>query len=273
MNWRQPTLRERAVDWAFQGFGIGLLVFLLCACFGYATGPASLQCLKLSALLGVLAWVTSFAAGVAGKSWRNWVMLAAGFALVVVTIAMAHAGEVAPHSVRYRVALEQAAGEQFGIDAPVSLFASQVQAESAWDPHAESPYAQGLAQFTPATAQWLPKICPDIGEPDPWDANWSIRALACYDAHLYASTSAATQCARWAFTLADYNGGRTNRVRDQALTKQRGHDPARWFGNVENYSARAPAAFRENRHYVRKILLDLTPAYVDAGWPGEDICQ
>ena len=41
------------------------------------------------------------------------------------------------------------ARQEFGMNAPIPLFAAQVHQESSWNCAAESPYAQGCAQFTP----------------------------------------------------------------------------------------------------------------------------
>jgi len=176
-------------------------------------------------------------------------------------------------SLQYRMTLQQAAGERFGLDAPVARLAAQLQQESGWNPKAESPYAQGLAQFTPPTAAWLPQICPRIGPPDPWDAGWSIRAQTCYDAWLYARAPGSGDCARWAMTLSAYNGGETARDRERVLADRAGADPDVWFHETASFRARGKSAWRENRDYVRRILLVLEPAYIDAGWPGKAACN
>lgn len=176
-------------------------------------------------------------------------------------------------STRFRLSLEREAVAQFGLDAPVARLAAQIHAESAWEPTAQSPYAQGLAQFTPPTAQWLPTVCPSVGEPDPWDPAWSLRAIACYDAWLYERVpESASECERWAFVLSSYNGGLRWLMRDRIRASAKGADPARWFSHVERHSTRSPAAMAENRGYVARILKRLEPAYIAAGWPGEVAC-
>jgi soluble lytic murein transglycosylase-like protein len=214
-----------------------------------------------------------------GERVVDWFLVGIAIAIIgvcslfVVARAAYADDDVAPFSVRYRTALEQAAVQRFGIDAPVALLAAQIQAESGWNPRAKSPYAQGLAQFAPATAKWLPEICPDVGEPDPWDPYWSLKAIACYDHYLYSRVVSVDVCNRWAFALSDYNGGSGWREREQQLAVAARRDPKRWFGSVENYSARGPDAYRENRNYVRLVLLTFEPRYVDAGWAGEAICR
>lgn len=175
-------------------------------------------------------------------------------------------------SARYRIALQRAAAAQFGIDAPVARLAAQIHQESAWRPGAESAYAQGIAQFTPATAAWLPSVCPDVGAPDAWDATWSMRAMACYDRYLYERVAASRECDRWGMTLSSYNGGLGWLNRDITRASANGADPALWFDNVERFSARSSAARAENRAYVRRILLTVEPAYIAAGWPGQAVC-
>lgn len=175
-------------------------------------------------------------------------------------------------SVLYRMQVERAAGEQWGLDAPVARLAAQLHQESGWRPTARSAYAQGLAQITPPTAAWLPAICPQLGHPDPWDPAWSIRAQACYDAWLHRRAMGATPCDRWAMTLSAYNGGEAARDRESRMAHEARADPLRWFGAVERYRSRGLAAWQENRAYVRRILLVLEPAYLAAGWPGTRAC-
>lgn len=176
------------------------------------------------------------------------------------------------HAVRYRLQLQREVSARFGVGGNVALIAGQIHAESAWRPNAESKYAQGLSQFTPATATWLPEVCPDVGRPDPWDPGWSMRAIVCYDAWLYARNRGATECDRWAFTFSDYNGGGKWRAREQALAANAGFNRLRWFAHVELFRARKPEAWQENRAYVRRILHVLAPHYIAAGWPGRRLC-
>lgn len=182
------------------------------------------------------------------------------------------AASIPAQSVQYRLQLEREVARRFGLHGNVALIAGQIHAESAWQPTAESAYAQGLGQITPATAAWLPDLCPDIGPPDPWDASWSLRATVCYDAWLFPRNRGATDCDRWAFTLVDYNGGAKWRLREQELARAAGADPSRWFAHVERFRARSIAAWNENRAYPRRILRVLLPLYIAAGWPGARVC-
>ncbi|HEY4145184.1 transglycosylase SLT domain-containing protein [Pinirhizobacter sp.] len=210
------------------------------------------------------------------RSPAVWFMACASVFLLGVSICpaadMPASVRIPSDSVRYRMQLERAAGERFGIDAPVARLAGQLHQESGWNPSARSAYAQGLAQFTPPTAAWIPEICPDLGDPDPWDSAWSLRAIACYDHWLHERATGATECDRWAMTLSAYNGGEGARDRERRKAYEARDDPLRWFGQVERYQSRGAAAWRENRTYVRRILLTLEPAYASAGWPGKVAC-
>lgn len=210
-----------------------------------------------------------------------WVLL--GFACILLLATCmpqpAHAGEVTIPQVSalHRLTLQREAVRHFGLDAPVARMAAQVHQESAWRADAQSPYANGMAQFTPATAQWLPEVCPAVGDPDPWDPDWSLRALACYDAWLYErvqtlASGSLDDCSRWAFTLRAYNGGQGWLRRERRKAAAAGADPNDWRA-VEPYRVRAGWAHRENTHYPRRILLLIEPAYRAAGWPaGGDPC-
>jgi len=175
-------------------------------------------------------------------------------------------------SVGYRLQVERAAASYFGLHASPARLAAQIHQESSWRPAAQSAFANGLAQFTPDTAAWLPKVCPELMAFDPWDASQSIRAAACYNRWLYDRVSGASECDRWAFTLSAYNGGLGWVRRDKARASAAGADASKWFGHVDAHSPRAGWAIRENRGYVVRILLQIEPAYVRAGWEGRTVC-
>ena len=189
------------------------------------------------------------------------------------TICAACSIPCAPHHGN-RHALQREASATFGLDAPIARFAAQLHQESGWRADARSPYAQGLAQFTPATAEWIAVAYPALRPADPWDPLWSIRAQVTYMGHLWlAVNEAATECDRWAFALAAYNGGLGWVVRDRRLTAVLGGDASRWWGHTEQNSNRAAWAKKENRGYPRRILLRLEPAYISAGWAGTAVCS
>lgn len=184
---------------------------------------------------------------------------------------------VPPVAATYRLAIEREAARNFGLDAPVARLAAQVHQESGWRADAASAYAHGLTQFTPATAKWLPTVCPAVGAPDPWDPQWALRAQACYMAWLHARVTpyryagTMTPCTRWNFALRAYNGGEGWLNRERLAAQQAGSDANNWQA-VEQYRVRAPWAHKENVGYPRRILLTLEPAYLAAGWPGVAVC-
>ena len=170
--------------------------------------------------------------------------------------------------------VEQAAEEVWGIDASPARLAAQIHQESHWRAKARSPVgAQGLAQFMPATARWIAQQFPNkLGDFDPWDPRQAALAAAIYDHWLYTRNQGDTHCASWAFTLSAYNGGESRLQAEQTRAERSGANPLLWFGQVASYRDRSMAAWRENRGYVRQILLVLEPAYIDAGWSGTAVC-
>ena len=151
------------------------------------------------------------------------------------------------------------------MDAPVALYAAQVHKESSWRDDAESPYAQGLTQFTPDTANWAAQRWQSLRPANVWSPGWALRAMILYDGFLRERVGGANECAAWSLTLSAYNGGLTNTRRDVKLAELRGANPRLWWGHVERYSARAEWAYRENRNYPRRIL-ELQETY--AAWGG-----
>lgn len=176
----------------------------------------------------------------------------------------------------WRIAIERDAAQYFGLQAQPARMAAQLHQESAWRPRAESPFAQGLAQFTPATARWLPTVCPEIGAPDVWSPRWSIAAQSCYMAWLYrrapAMGAGLRDCDRWAYALRAYNGGEGWLLRERRLAQRAGAEPDRWRA-VEPYRVRARWAHTENTEYPQRILLRIEPAYLRAGWTGGPACR
>lgn len=180
-----------------------------------------------------------------------------------------------PHAAsQYRQELTRQARQVWGLDAPLAVMAAQVHQESYWNPRAISPAgAEGLAQFMPATAEWMPDIDRSLSNPQPFNPRWAFRAMARYDYWLYSRLSAHTDCDRWAMTLAAYNGGLGWVLRDKTLAAENGHSRWLWWGHTERFNAgRSAANFRENRHYPQRILLELAPRYAAAGW-GEEACR
>ncbi len=171
-------------------------------------------------------------------------------------------------SYRYRHAIEVAAIRAFGLDAPVALLAAQIRAESAYAATARSSAgAQGMAQFMPRTALAMARLYPELRPANPRDPGWAFRAQALHMRDLVASyPAAATTCDRYAFALSAYNGGPRALDRERALATT----STLWFGAdaVEPQRSRTRANWRENRTYVRRILIDWEPDYSAAGWRG-----
>lgn len=188
--------------------------------------------------------------------------------ILAILFPVAADAQIQPAARQYQRELIRAARHVWGLEAPIATFGAQIHQESAWRPAARSPYADGLAQFTPATADWISGVyAAELGPAQPFNPTWALRALVRYDRHLWQANHGATACDRWAFTLAAYNGGQGWINRDRRLAAANGADPERWWKNVELYSPRARWAFEENRGYPRRILLVLQPAY--SGWgPG-----
>lgn len=187
---------------------------------------------------------------------------------------LAHAASIPAVAEQHRRTLVRAAHAEWGLGAPVATFAAQVHQESAWRVNARSGVgAEGLAQFMPATADWMAEIYPrSLGPAQPYNPGWALRALVAFDRWLYERNQAATECDRWAFVLAGYNGGLGWVNRDRRLASAKGADPLAWFDSVERHNAgRSAANFRENRHYPRAILLRWEPMYAAAGW-GPGVC-
>lgn len=173
---------------------------------------------------------------------------------------------------RWKITLANAGLRTFGLDAPLARFAAQVHAESSWRPTAESPYAVGLAQFTPATAEWMADLYPHLRPAAPWDPEWSLRALVAYNHWLHERMgSFARPADRWAATLAGYVGGPGWVYREQRVAAAAGDPADRWWRGVARHCLRADWACRDSRAYPDKILCRLEPAYARAGWRGQPL--
>ena len=196
------------------------------------------------------------------------------FAIGIFIVPKADAASIPTAAEQHRRTLVRAAHAEWGLGAPVATFAAQVHQESAWRVNARSPVgAEGLAQFMPATADWMAEIYPrSLGPAQPYNPGWALRAMVAFDRWLYERNQAVSECDRWAFVLAGYNGGGGWVNRDRRLASAKGADPLAWFDSVERHNAgRSAANFRENRHYPRAILLRWEPMYAAAGW-GPGVC-
>ena len=174
------------------------------------------------------------------------------------------------NALRLRAELTRNARAVWGLDAPVSTFAAQVHQESGWRADAKSPVgAQGMAQFMPATADWIARLYPELATREPYNPSWAMRALVTYDRYLWDRLDAASPCDRMAMALSAYNGGLGWVRRDATLAAGQGLAPDRWWDNIETVNAgRSAGNWNENRGYPRRILRTLSPRYVAAGFGG-----
>lgn len=204
------------------------------------------------------------------------------FALIAVALGWLVAGMAGPiqawaaepptASLQHRADLIRNARAIAGMDAPIAMFAAQIHQESAWRINARSRVgAEGLAQFMPATAQWISEVVPALAAREPFNPSWALRALVTYDVWLYQRIRAANACERWAMALSSYNGGLGWIYRDQKLASSSGLDQLIWFGSVERVNAgRSAANWRENRDYPRVIIYRHQARYLSWG-PG--VCE
>jgi soluble lytic murein transglycosylase-like protein len=173
---------------------------------------------------------------------------------------------------QYKEYLIQIARQTWGLDAPVMLFAGQIQQESGWNPEARSAYACGLTQFTPETMEWIAQeYRVDVGKGSCTDARWAIRAMVRYDKHLSdAITKTKDDCTNRRFMLSAYNGGLGWVVRDRAKAVAQGLDAGDYDAVSPINAGRSQAAFSENRAYPGKIV-GHQKNY--EAWGGPQTCQ
>lgn len=195
--------------------------------------------------------------------------------LALVSCSPASADAVPQAANAYRSELIRSARYVWGIDAPVATMAAQVHQESGWRPAVKSPAgALGIAQFMPATAEWMQQLYPrSLANGDPLNPVWALRAMAQYNKWHEQRITAINECEQWAMMLSAYNGGLGWVNRDKKLASEKGSDPLIWFAHVERFNAgRSASNFRENRDYSRKILKRWEPMYIAAGW-GNGVCS
>jgi soluble lytic murein transglycosylase-like protein len=170
-------------------------------------------------------------------------------------------------ALRYQRDLIRQARAVWGMDAPIASFAGQVHQESGWRPDARSKFAGGLAQFTPGTADWIAGAYPaELGENQPMNPAWALRALARYDKHLWdRQTRYASDCDRFAFALSAYNGGE-----GWVRKRQRAALVPGQYATTSRINPGIRSEFQaENENYPRRILLRWQPIYLAWG-PGID---
>ena len=199
---------------------------------------------------------------------RQALIILAALATLLLAATWATCGPlIPPQANQHRSLLTREARMVWGLDAPVATFAGQIHQESRWDERAVSPAgAQGLSQFMPATAKWMPQVAPETGEPLPFSPSWSIRAMISYDRWLWKRVKAASDCDRWHMLLSAYNGGLGWLERDQAQTRMAHMNPLLWSHVALHNAGRSSANIKENRAYPTRILGRWTELYRAAGW-------
>lgn len=192
--------------------------------------------------------------------------LLVGALLVLLGIGFAVAQSIPPQANEYRRELTRLSRSVWGMEAPVSSLAAQLHQESGWRRDAVSRVgAAGLAQFMPATARGIAREFGDA--PAPFDPRWALLYQSRYMKQLYDDVDYATDdCERYAFALAGYNGGMGWVRRRQAMSR---HPEACLYQTCEINPGILASNQRENAEYPKRILLRLTPLYVEAMWgPG-----
>jgi hypothetical protein len=166
-------------------------------------------------------------------------------------------------ALRHQATLKREAQRVWGLNAPVATFAAQVHQESRWRENARSPVgAVGLAQFMPATSNWIGGLYSSLGDRAPTNPTWALRALVTYDRWLADRIKAVNDCERMAFTLSAYNGGLGWVYKRQKLSKE----PGRCMGATCSINPGVtPASQRENQHYPEVILRRFEPVYASWG--------
>lgn len=217
--------------------------------------------------------------GVVGqRTIRRWraaagIVLLMLLAILIAVVSTSALGQIPKSADQYRRDLIREGRSAWGLEAPISTFAAQIEQESGWNPTAQSGVgARGLAQFMPATGNWISGAYPDLAENQPENPRWALRALVTYNKYLWDRVKAADDCHRAAKMMSSYNGGLGWIPRDEDLARRYGYNPALWWGNVERVnSGRSAGNWKENRDYPTRILFIREPRYVKAGW-GVGVC-
>lgn len=182
-------------------------------------------------------------------------------------LAGAAAAQVPPAASAYKRTLIRAAQAEWGLGAPVAVFAAQVHQESGWRADAVSRVgARGLGQFMPATATWWCNMLGLAAEQcQPHNPTWAINALVGYDHWLYQRTPAhyTPQDRMWV-ALRGYNGGLGHWQAEARSTGLR--EPTRAQVDAACGQARRSLVHcAENLGYPQRILNVLQPRYASWG--------
>jgi soluble lytic murein transglycosylase-like protein len=108
------------------------------------------------------------------------------------------------------------------------------------------------------TAEWVSERYQELGESQPYNPLWAIRAMVRLDAYNAGRVAAATPCDRWGAALKAYNAGLGFVLRAQ----KRSSTPGKWFGSTEKINAGQSAKnFEYSRLYPRWIIFKHAPNY------------
>lgn len=172
----------------------------------------------------------------------------------------------------YRQTLRSEAARIWGMGQATDIFGAQIHQESSWRPDAQSPYARGIAQFTPDTEEWIEQLDPGLRQigGGAFNPRWGIRALVYYDRWLWERIEARNEVERWAFVLRSYNGGKSWLDRERRAAAAAGFSTDCNYDAVELFCGRtdpqtgkrrAAWACKENLDYPRRIQFKLLPIY------------
>jgi len=166
-------------------------------------------------------------------------------------------------ALKYRADLTREARQVWGLNAPIPVFAAQIHQESGWNPQAVSRVgARGMAQFMPATAQWISGIDPALANGDSGNPRWAIRALVRYDDWLAKRVQGESEFDRLWAALRAYNGGLGHwqmEARAAQSSQRAAVDAA--CGQTKRHRSFCP----ENLGYPRRILIAVQPLYLSWG--------
>lgn len=139
-----------------------------------------------------------------------------------------------------------------------SMFAAQIDQESNCNSLAQSPYAYGIAQITPATGRGLSfGICKDLGPYEKFDDHWQLTCAARFMwKHENDLKYRAPYCELMTLALGKYNGGYWIIWEYDAAGEDLGKARYNVCGKVRlpNGRKRAKWACKENYEYAERIF-------------------
>lgn len=198
---------------------------------------------------------------------RNFLLiLFCGVAMFFLT-SVVFAQEIPARAHAYRADLVRIAHAEWGMDAPVPVFAAQLHQESGWNTAAVSRVgARGMAQFMPATAKWWCDLHGLSAEQcQPANPVWAMRAMVGYDRWLYQRVSGESEYDRLWAALRAYNGGLGHWQAESRIART---SKGRALIDAACGKARRHISFcPENLGYPHRIMDIIQPRY--AGWGRE----